>query len=138
MKCYYSHPFESEIKGGGKVILDMLRRELPNWEFINPFDSDLTEVWLKDPTNIVTAKAIVNKELKLICQSDVVVAYLPDVNNAGRGVLGTPMEIFYASYFNGTPVFCLTEFQHPWLMALDVHCFSELERLIEKLKEFEK
>lgn len=138
LKVYYSHPFESEIHGAAKLILGMLENALPNWQFINPFDSPLTEVWLKDPKNITTAKRIMEKDLKLICQSDIVVAYFPDIRNAGRGVIGTPIEIFYAAYNKGTPVFCLTEFNHPWLMALDVFCADNIEKLIEKLKEIEQ
>jgi len=138
LKAYFAHPYESEVKGAAKIVLHLLQTALPDWQFLNPFDSDLTEVWLKDPENITTAKAIMCKDLKLICQSDIVVAYLPDVPMAPRGVIGTPMEIFYSVYCSNTAVYCLTPFHHPWLMALDVYCTDDIDALIKKLEELKE
>jgi len=138
MKVYFGHPYETETRGAAIIVLRALQKAFPTWEFVNPFDSDLTEVWLKNPNNIATAKAIVQKDLHLICQCDLLVAYLPDVPNAGRGVLGTPMEIFYAAYAKNSPVYCLTPFKHPWLMALDVICADDLDELIKRMKELKQ
>ena len=132
---YFAHPRISETKGAALLLLKQVQKEFPNWKFINPFDHELTEKWKKEPTE-QTADLIVQKDLDLICESDIVFAYLPDMitDECNYSTFGTSMEIFYASFIMNKSVYILTPFWHPWLLAFGTICENTIEKLIEKMR----
>lgn len=139
MKIYFAHPFATE-GSSAKVVLWALQKAFPDWKFCNPFDSPLTQLWFDSPANKKEqiAKEIVVKDLKLIRRSNAVLAYIPDLmveDAPSYATLGTAMEIFYARKILGKPVYALTPFYHPWLVALNVKTASNLDELKKMLKE---
>ena len=113
------------------LIKYWLSKELPDYEWINPFDSPLTEQWMDRP-NAEIARKIVKKDLDLIKHADIVIAYLPDVPHLHS--IGVPMEIFYARYCLGKPVYVVTPWYHPWLLALECNCFATFDDLVRFLR----
>jgi nucleoside 2-deoxyribosyltransferase len=134
IKVYFGHPWITRIHGAAKATEEYLKMHLPNVEIINPFEvGDLTAEWIKNPLSIAIAKAIVRKDLSLLQECDIVISYFPDT--AGdiklNGGIGTPMELFYMRHVLNKPVYCLTPYRHPWLIALGVKTFSDIDELVE-------
>jgi len=139
MKIYFAHPFATE-GFSAKVVLWFLQKAFPDWKFCNPFDSPLTQLWFDSPVNKhkQIAKEIVEKDLSLIKESDAVLAYIPDLlaeDFPSYAMLGTAMEIFYARRELHKPVYALTPFHHPWLIALEVKTAATTDELKKMLKE---
>ena len=137
LKAYFAHPWISRTHGAAIIVQRLLEQALPEIEFINPFlAGDLTEQWLAKPNDLTVAKAIVRKDLQLMQECDVIISYFPDM--AGiiplTGGIGTPMEYFYMRHVLYKPVYALTPFKHPWLMALDVRCEQDIYVLIKRIR----
>ena len=137
IKAYFAHPWISRTKGAAKATEQYLKNRLENVEIVNPFDvGDLTKQWIKNPLNISIAKGIIRKDLSLLQECDIIISYFP--NAAGdipmTGGVGTPMEIFFMRHILNKPAYCLTPFKHPWLIALEVKTFEDIDKLIEAVK----
>ncbi len=137
MKVYFAHPWATETCGAAHALLFTLKKTFPKWEFVNPFISPLTKQWISSPRDTAIACKIMEKDLNLIDSCDIIIAYMPDIVNE-RAVLGTPMEIFYARFVKNKSTFCLIPKDHPWLLALDVECFSSVFDLCERLGEISR
>lgn len=136
VKVYVAHPFATETSGSAKLLFWKLQHDFPDWMFINPFDDPLTKRWEEMPTQAI-AKKIVEKDLAFIRNCDLVLAYLSDIvfEEIGYATIGTAMEIFYAGHVLKKPIYCLTRFCHPWLLAFNVKTESDYEKLKNTLKE---
>lgn len=138
-KIYLAHPRVTETHGGFFLFKLLLEKEFPEWQFVNPFHSPLTEEWYKSPT-LETAIKIIKKDLELIDECDIVLAYLPDMTfeDEQNASIGTAMEIFYTNYVLHKTVFALTPFNHPWLLNfVDVIC-RNIEDLKTKLRKYDE
>lgn len=136
IKAYYAHPWITETRGASLIVERTLEKALPEIEFVNPFRvGDHTERWLNHPT-LDVAKGIVRKDLELMQQCDVLIAYFPDMAGdvALSGGIGTPMEFWYFRHELNKPAYALTPFKHPWIWALDVRCETDIYELIKRVK----
>lgn len=127
MKIYLAHPYV--CRGSGRVLQRHL--EWDGYEITNPFDHVLTKEWRKKGDSL-TAHKIVEKDIQLINETDVVLAYLPCES------IGVSMEIFYASYCLGKPVIVFTHFYHPWLLSFSAYVVKNLDELKEALQRCEQ
>lgn len=137
IRAYYAHPLTTRTCGIANVVLKNLQENLPEIEFVNPFEQgDHTRQWLQQP-NIKSAKEIIRKDLHLIQDCDIVISYFPDSINTQKltGSIGTPMEYFYARYCLNKLVYALTPYIHPWMMALDVKCEDDIYKLIKRIRK---
>lgn len=109
---YLAHPGKHKKRGKGL----QKRLEKEGYTVINPFDFDenarrLTGLWEEFPkirTDPNFCEKIVEKDLKAIDRSDIVVAYVTTPS------IGTSMEVFYASRSKKS-VYILTKIDSPWL-----------------------
>lgn len=137
IRAYFAHPHICRTHGAANLILKVLKEHLPEVEFVNPFEQgDITERWLTHPTDLSIAKEIVRKDLALIQDCNIVIAYFP--NTAGTekltGGIGTPMELFYTRHILNKPAYALTCYKHPWLIGLDVRCEDNIDVLIARIR----
>ena len=133
MKVYFAHPWGTETDGSAKIVKLLLEMRFKNWIFINPFKHKLTEEWLADKGNVEIAEKIVTKDLDLIRESDIVIAFLPSMLQNYIPV-GTCMEILYSKQF-GKPVYVFTGKTSPWIIAHATFVTSVFDNLVKKLKE---
>lgn len=138
LRAYFAHPEKTEVKGAAIVVEHWIEINIPELALLNPFTicRSLENSFRKNPQSITIAKAIVREELNLIKDSDFVVVYYPNMCGTEPffGGFGTPMEMFYARHCMMKPVYALTPFVHPWLIALGVKCFKDVDEMIEEIK----
>lgn len=130
LTIYLAHHGSEESMLIGKVLEQLLKEK--GYKVINPFDrSDwatlLTSLWNFDPETRTQelAEEICTRDLFSLWDCDILVAYVD------KPSIGTSMEIYSASCF-GTPIYILTKYQSPWLMAFG-KVVSTVKELLEEL-----
>ena len=137
LRAYYAHSYITETHGAASIVENILQRELPEIEIVNPFFvGDKTERWLSDKGNLAVAKEIVRTDVELMNGCDLIISYFPDIAGTIQlsGGIGTPMEIWYFRYTLNRPVYALTPFIHPWLMALEVKASQDIFELCSQIR----
>ena len=75
--------------------------------------------------------ALIEGDLNAIEGCDVIVSYIP-LNTA---MAGTPMEIFYAAYVLGIPVYTFPHNPSPWFLKWSTKSFATLDDLLDQFKK---
>lgn len=120
--AYLAHPYAKK-----DVVEELYQPQIESWgiKVLNPFqrveqagyEVAMSAAGLTD----AMCKEIVDMDLMKIDQAGAVIALMIDDN-----MIGTVMEIFYAAYVRGYPVFTYTprdrERKHPWIRNLTTVC----------------
>ncbi len=137
LRAYFAHPWITETHGAAAIVQRIIEEKLPEIELVNPFYvGDKTERWLNDKNNLATAKEIVRTDLELMQGCDVIISYFPDIAGVVQlsGGIGTPMEYWYFGYTLQRPIYALTPFKHPWLMALGIRTSQDIFELCKQIR----
>jgi len=134
--CYFSHAWSSEVSGAAKLTLHLLRKALPEIDIQNPFEHDLTPQYKKNPHSITLSKAIIRKDVEMIKDCDLVIAYLPRMIGETKyeGSWGTAMELWISRMELNKSVYALCGQIHPWLLGLEIKMEEDLDTLIKRIR----
>lgn len=134
MRIYLAHPFDE--REAGKELQKYLEKH--GFEVTNPFEREEQQIYnrvIESKKNFtkLQCKEIVEGDLDKIRDADIVVAMITNTSS-----IGTPMEIFFASYILCKPVVCLYTkegtYIHPWIAYLTIPVTGKME-VLNKLKE---
>lgn len=130
LKVYLCHPWR--LRHEAQAIVDYIQKHV-DVEFVNPFNHPFTKQWRKGDTSRKLAWKIVEKDLKWIMASDILVAIYPEEG------IGSPQEVWFASKEKGKISIVLTQYvNHPWLQfcgAITVRTREELLVAIKRIAE---
>jgi len=131
LKIYLSHAIERMQEGRFlKMFLEHVFRD--GIEIFNPFhyQGSIRERWVSGERTKSIADMIMRKDLELIRDSDLIIAYI-----TGNESIGTSMEIFFARFVIDKPVIVLILEDHPWLLSLGACRVMSVEQLIQEVRK---
>jgi nucleoside 2-deoxyribosyltransferase len=100
-------------------------------------DSEERQKWVSSwgvSMKSTTPKEVVERDLRVIRQTDGVLAFFTD-----KISVGTPMEVFYASHILHHPVYLIiedkTKMGHPWLVYHATSIFTNVDEFINSFNQ---
>jgi nucleoside 2-deoxyribosyltransferase len=118
----------------GGPIFNVSRKDATAWRMQAKTELGKIGFEVNDPNmrpyNPGNEVELVTQDLAEIAESDFLIAHVPE----DVAMAGTPMEIFYAGYVLGIPVYTFPRNSSPWFIRWSTKSFDNLDELLEELK----